>query len=74
MDVKTESKLLLSALLALPLIAGVLMLVSDAWGIYPYLMFLIGVVGLLYLWVPRKWFRKEDEHKHKQTHRKKRKK
>lgn len=58
MDVKTESKLLLSALLLLPFAAGVLMLVSDAPGIYPYLLFLIGLIGYLYLWIPRKWFRK----------------
>ena len=68
MDVKTESKLLLSALLLLPFGAGVLMLISDAWGIYPYLVFLLGLLGLLYLWVPRKWFRKEDKSKHKNKH------
>lgn len=58
MDVKTESKVILSFLLLLPLGTGVLMIVNDSWGIYPYLMFLIGLLGLLYLWVPRKWFRK----------------
>lgn len=63
MDVKTESKIILTALLLLPFVAGVLMLVSDAWGIYPYLLFLIGLLGLLYLWVPRKWFRREDKGK-----------
>ena len=47
MDVKTESKLLLSALLLLPFGAGVVMLISDAWGIYPYLLFLIGLPVVL---------------------------
>ena len=64
MEVKTESKLLLSALLLLPFAAGLVMILSDAWGIYPYLMFLIGLLGLLWLWIPRKWFRKEEKHKH----------
>ena len=64
MEVKTESKLLLSALLLLPFVAGLVMIISDAWGIYPYLIFLIGLLGLLWLWIPRKWFRKEDKHDH----------
>jgi hypothetical protein len=63
MEVKTESKLLLSALLLLPFAAGLVMIISDAWGIYPYLIFLVGLLGLLWLWIPRKWFRKEDKHK-----------
>jgi hypothetical protein len=71
MDVKTESKLLLSALLLLPFGAGVLMLISDSWGLYPYIMFFIGLVGLLYLWIPRKWFRKEEEHKGHKSHKQK---
>lgn len=65
MDVKTESKLLLSAFIILPAgAAGVLMLINDAWGLLPYLLFLIGVLGMLYLWLPRKWFGKENKHKH----------
>ena len=64
MEVETESRLLLSALLLLPFAAGLVMILSDAWGIYPYLMFLIGLLGLLWLWIPRKWFRREDQHKH----------
>ena len=64
MEVKTESKLLLSALLLLPFAAGLVMIISDAWGIYPYLIFLVGLLGLLWLWIPRKWFRKEEKHKH----------
>ena len=63
MEVKTESKLLLSALLLLPFAAGLVLIISDAWGIYPYLIFLVGLLGLLWLWIPRKWFRKEDKHK-----------
>ena len=63
MEVKTESKVLLSALLLLPFAAGLVMIISDAWGIYPYLIFLVGLLGLLWLWIPRKWFRKEDKHK-----------
>ncbi|UCG24338.1 MAG: hypothetical protein JSW55_19830 [Chloroflexota bacterium] len=64
MEVKTESKLLLSALLLLPFAAGLVMIISDAWGIYPYLIFLVGLLGLLWLWIPRKWFRKEDKPRH----------
>lgn len=63
MEVKTESKLILSALLLVPFATGLVMIISDAWGIYPYLMFLIGLVGLLWLWIPRKWYRKEEKHK-----------
>lgn len=65
MNVTRESKLLLSALLLLPFGAGIAMIISDAWGIYPYLMFLIGLLGLLWLWIPRKWFQKEDNRKHR---------
>ena len=54
MDVKTESKLLLTALLLLPLAAGVILLVNDAWGLFPYILFVLGVGGLLYIWWPRK--------------------
>lgn len=64
MNVKTESKLLLSALLLLPLGAGIVMIISDAWGIYPYLISGIGLVGLIWLWLPRKWFQREDKSKH----------
>lgn len=63
MDVKTESKLILSGLLLLPLGVGIVMVINDAWGIYPYIMLGIGLVGLLWLWLPRKWFRKEDKRK-----------
>jgi Flp pilus assembly protein TadB len=65
MDVKTESKLLLSAFILLPAgAAGVLMLINDAWGLLPYFLFLVGVLGLLYLWWPRKKSGKGDKHKH----------
>lgn len=70
MDVKTESKLILSALLLLPLGAGVVMIISDAWGIYPYIAFFIGLAGLLYLWVPRKWFGRDDKGKKHKKHKK----
>jgi hypothetical protein len=67
MEVKTESKLLLSAFIVLPaLAAGILMLINDAWGLLPYLLFFVGVVGMLYLWWPRK--KTSKEHKGKKRH------
>ena len=72
MDVKTESKLLLSALLLLPFTAGLVMIIGGAYGIFGPVILLIGLAGLLWLWIPRKWFRKEDkqktEHKHEHKH------
>ena len=54
MDVKTEAKLILTALLLVPLAAGIIMLVNDAWGLLPYILFILGVGGLIFVWLPRK--------------------
>ena len=65
MDVKTESKLLLSAFILLPALAsGILMLINDAWGLLPYVLFLAGLLGLAYVWWPRKDSNKGGKHKH----------
>jgi hypothetical protein len=68
MEAKTESKIVLSVLLLGPLSGGILMLTNNSWGIFPYVLILIAIFGYLYLWIPRSWFGRGDEHKRRAQH------
>jgi hypothetical protein len=52
--VKTESRVLLSALIALPFVAGLLLAIFEPQLLYGWILLALSVGALLYVWWPRK--------------------
>ena len=65
MDVKTESKILLSALAAAPLGAGIVLVIDGEAAAYGWLLIILSLVILIWLWKPWTWFQKKENHGHK---------
>ena len=59
MDVKTESKILLTALALAPTAAGILLAATGESVLGGLLLTLLGVVVLILIWQPWKWFSKK---------------
>lgn len=64
-DVKTESKILLTALAAAPGGAGIVLVINGEAAFYGWLLIILSLIFLVWLWQPWKWFQKKDEHQHK---------
>ena len=63
MDVKTESKILLTALAAAPAAAGLILVINDEAVAYGVLLMILGFGIMIWLWKPWKWFQKKDNNK-----------
>ncbi len=62
MDVKTESKILLTALAAAPGGAGIVLVVGGEAGPYGWLLLGLSLVFIVWLWKPWEWVKKSSEH------------
>ena len=62
MDVKTESKILLSALAAAPGGAGIVLVASGEAAAYGWLLIGLSLAVMIWLWRPWQWFKKSSEH------------
>jgi hypothetical protein len=62
-NVKTESKLLLSALAVAPGGAGIVLVASGEAVPYGWLLIGLSLIFLIWLWKPWEWFRRSSDHK-----------
>lgn len=67
MDVKKESKIIISALLLGPIGAGIVLVIQGVGAPYGWLLIILSLIVLLWLWQPWKWFQGEDNTKHKNS-------
>jgi hypothetical protein len=58
-DVKTESKILLTALATAPTVLGIALAVSGESVIGGLLLVLISLIVMILIWQPWKWFSKK---------------
>lgn len=67
MDVKKESKLILTALTLAPIGAGIVLVIQDVGAAYGWLLIALSIIFLVWLWQPWRWFQPKDErgHRHK---------
>ena len=63
MDIKIESRILLSALVGAPLGVGIVLAIDGQ--IFGWLLIILSLIVLVWLWKPWKWFQKKDGHGHK---------
>jgi hypothetical protein len=58
MNVKTESRILLTVVLLVPFSLGALSIIFSETVIVGWPMFIGSIVGLLWVWKPWRWFQK----------------
>ncbi len=63
MDIKTESKILLTALATAPTLAGIVLAVNGEAMVYGLLLIIFGFGVMILLWQPWKWFQKKGGNK-----------
>ena len=59
MDVKTESKILLTALAIAPTVGGILLIVTGEAVAFGVVALVIGFGVMILIWQPWKWFGKK---------------
>jgi hypothetical protein len=64
MDVKKESKLILTALTLAPIGGGIVLVIQGEGAAYGWLLIILSLIFLVWLWQPWKWFQEKDEHGH----------
>jgi hypothetical protein len=64
-DVKTESKIILTLLAAAPGGAGIVLVIGGEAAAYGWLLILLSLAFVIWLWQPWKWLQKEDKPKHR---------
>lgn len=57
MDVKTESKIILTLLAAAPGAAGILLVANNEAVAYGWLLILLSLIFVVWLWKPWRWLR-----------------
>lgn len=65
MDLKTESRIIVSALAIIPGAAGIFVVIGGEGVAYGWLLIILSLVILVWLWQPWKWFQKKDKPRHK---------
>ena len=58
MDVKKESKLILTALTLAPIGGGIVLVIQGEGAAYGWLLVVLSLIFLVWLWQPWKWFQK----------------